>query len=50
MAKTTKAKILITENVEEAVNGVDFIYTDVWVSMGEAKSAWEERIKLMLPY
>ena len=50
IAKKTGAKITITENVDEALKGVDFIYTDVWVSMGEADSAWEERIKLLKPY
>lgn len=43
-------KIMITENVKEAVKGVDFLYTDVWVSMGEPNSVWDERIKLLLPY
>ncbi len=50
IAKETGAKITITENVEEAVKDADFLYTDVWVSMGEPDSAWEERIKLMKPY
>ena len=50
IAKHTGAKINITENVDEAVKGVDFLYTDVWVSMGEPDSVWEERIKLLKPY
>ncbi len=50
IADKSGAKILITENVADAVKGVDFIITDVWVSMGESDSAWEERIKLMKPY
>jgi ornithine carbamoyltransferase len=50
IAKETGARITITENVEQAVKGVDFLYTDVWVSMGEPESAWEERIKLLRPY
>ena len=50
MAKTTGAKITITENVEEAVKDCDFLYTDVWVSMGEPQEVWAERIKLLLPY
>ena len=50
IAKETGAKITITENVDEAVKGVDFLYTDVWVSMGEPDSVWEERIKLLKPY
>lgn len=50
VAKTTGAKITITENVAEAVKGCDFLYTDVWVSMGEPAEAWTERIKQMMPY
>jgi len=50
IAKTTGAKITFTENVDEAVKGADFLYTDVWVSMGEPDSAWEDRIKLLKPY
>jgi ornithine carbamoyltransferase len=50
IAKHTGAKITITENLDEAVKGVDFLYTDVWVSMGEPDSVWEERIKLLKPY
>ena len=50
IAKVTGAKITITENVKEAVKGVDFLYTDVWVSMGEPDSVWEERIRLLKPY
>ncbi|MCE5347816.1 MAG: ornithine carbamoyltransferase [Bacteroidales bacterium] len=50
IAKGTGAKITITENVDEAVKGVDFLYTDVWVSMGEPDSVWEERIRLLGPY
>lgn len=50
IAKETGAKITLTENVQEAVKGVDFLYTDVWVSMGEPESIWEERIKLLMPY
>ena len=50
IAKGTGASITITESVEEAVKGVDFLYTDVWVSMGEPDSVWDERIKLLSPY
>ncbi len=50
IAKETGAKITLTESVEEAVKGVDFIYTDVWVSMGEAKEVWDERVKSLAPY
>ncbi len=50
VAAESGAKILLTENVEEAVNGVDFIHTDVWVSMGEPKEVWQERIDLLKAY
>jgi ornithine carbamoyltransferase len=50
IAKESGAKINITPNVDEAVKGVDFLYTDVWVSMGEPDSVWEERIELLKPY
>jgi len=50
IASQTEAKILITDNVDEAVKGVDFLYTDVWVSMGEPDSVWEERIRLLKPF
>jgi len=42
--------ITLTENVEEGVKGADFLYTDVWVSMGEPKEVWEERIALLRGY
>ena len=44
------ARITITGNPAEAVSGVDFIHTDVWVSMGEAKDVWAERVRLLAPY
>jgi len=50
VASGTGARIRITENVDEAVRGADFLYTDVWVSMGEPDSVWDERIKLLRPY
>lgn len=50
IAKETGAKITITDNVAEGVKGVDFLYTDVWVSMGEPDNVWEERIRLLKPY
>lgn len=50
IAKETGAKITLTENVDEAVAGCDFLYTDVWVSMGEPDAVWEERIKMLKPY
>jgi len=50
IAKETGAKLTFTENVAEAVKDVDFIATDIWVSMGEPASAWAERIKILKPY
>lgn len=50
IAKETGAKITVTDDVKTALEGVDFIYTDVWVSMGEAKEKWAERIALLKPY
>lgn len=50
IATETGAIITITEQIDEAVNGCDFLYTDVWVSMGEANEVWDERIKLLMPY
>ena len=50
IAAETGGRITITEDVQVAVKGVDFLYTDVWVSMGEPDSVWEERIKLLRPY
>jgi ornithine carbamoyltransferase len=50
IAKTTGAKISLTEDVEQGVLGCDFLYTDVWVSMGEPHAVWEERIRLLQPY
>jgi ornithine carbamoyltransferase len=50
IASETGAKITITDDVQKAVKDADFLYTDVWVSMGEADEVWEERIKLLRPY
>ena len=50
IAAETGAKVTITDNVEEGVKGCDFLYTDVWVSMGEPAEVWAERIKLLTPY
>jgi len=50
IAAATGARLSLTENPLEAVKGVDFIYTDVWVSMGEPFEKWGERIKELLPY
>lgn len=50
IAKETGATITVTDNVEEGVKGCDFIYTDVWVSMGEPAEVWKQRIELLKPY
>jgi ornithine carbamoyltransferase len=50
IAAKNGGRILITNNVEEAVKDCDFLYTDVWVSMGEPDEVWAERIKQLLPY
>ena len=50
IAKETGATITITDNVEKAVKGVDFLYADVWVSMGEPDSVWKERIEALKPF
>lgn len=50
IASLSGGKILITEDVKSAVKDVDVLCTDVWVSMGEPESVWEERIKLLRPY
>lgn len=50
VAAQTGARLMLTEDVDEAVKGADFVYTDVWVSMGEPPEAWAERIELLLPY
>src|SRR5437773_4228952 len=50
IADRTGARITVTDNPAEAVSGVEFIHTDVWVSMGEPKDVWTERVKLLTPY
>src|SRR6187402_828361 len=50
IADATGARLTLTADVDEGVRGVDYLYTDVWVSMGEEKSVWEQRIKLLTPY
>lgn len=50
IAKETGAKVTITDNTAEGVKGCDFLYTDVWVSMGEPDAVWKERIDLLKPY
>jgi ornithine carbamoyltransferase len=50
IAVRTGARVTITDNEAEAVSGVDFVHTDVWVSMGEAKDVWTDRVRLLAPY
>jgi ornithine carbamoyltransferase len=50
IAKETGAKVTVTDNTEEGVKGCDFLYTDVWVSMGEPDEVWKERIDLLKPF
>lgn len=50
IAAQTGARLTLTEDVAEGVKGVDYLYTDVWVSMGEPKEVWDERIGLLKPY
>ncbi|WP_405017450.1 ornithine carbamoyltransferase [Kitasatospora sp. NBC_00070] len=50
LAEVSGARITLTEDVAEGVAGADFLYTDVWVSMGEPKEVWAERIALLKPY
>ena len=50
VAKETGARITITDDVDAGVKGCDFLYTDIWVSMGEPDSVWKERIDMLMPY
>jgi ornithine carbamoyltransferase len=50
IAKQTGAKIAISDDLDRAVKGCDFLYTDVWVSMGEPEGVWKDRIELLKPY
>ena len=50
IAEETGARLTLTADVDEGVTGVDYLYTDVWVSMGEDKSVWADRIKVLQPY
>ena len=50
IARNIGAKITLSNDIKESVKGVDFLYTDVWVSMGESVEVWEERINLLGPY
>ncbi|MBC2868815.1 ornithine carbamoyltransferase [Streptomyces mexicanus] len=50
LARSSGARITLTESVQEGVRGADFVATDVWVSMGEPKEVWDERIEALAPY
>ncbi|SHO54887.1 ornithine carbamoyltransferase [Vibrio quintilis] len=50
IAESTGGTITLTEDVDAGVKGCDFLYTDVWVSMGESAEAWDERVAVMKPY
>ena len=50
IARQTGARITVTDDIAGGVKGCDFLYTDVWVSMGEPEAVWEERIRLLQPY
>jgi ornithine carbamoyltransferase len=50
IARETGAKITITDDLDRGLDGCDFLYTDVWVSMGEPEEVWKERIELLKPY
>ncbi|WP_432752568.1 ornithine carbamoyltransferase [Streptomyces sp. JL2001] len=50
LAEASGARITLTEDVAEGVRGADFVATDVWVSMGEPKEVWDERIAALSPY
>ena len=50
IAKETGCEVILSSDVKEATTGANIIYTDIWVSMGEPASLWEERIRLLSPY
>ena len=50
IARRTGARITVTDDAADAVSGVDFIHTDVWVSMGEPKDVWTDRVRILTPY
>jgi ornithine carbamoyltransferase len=50
VAAESGARVALTDDPAEGLKGVDFVHTDVWVSMGESKDVWDERIRLLLPY
>jgi len=50
LAIDSKARILITDNISDGVDDADFVYTDMWVSMGESDEDWASRVELLSPY
>lgn len=50
LAVRSGARLTVTEDIALAVRGADFLYADVWLSMGEAVEQWSDRIRLLLPY
>jgi ornithine carbamoyltransferase len=50
IGKGSSARILVTDDIDEAVSGADFLYTDVWVSMGESAERWQDRVPKLTPY
>ena len=50
LAATSGARLVLTSDIERAIAGVDFVYTDIWLSMGEPEELWGDRIKKLLPY
>jgi ornithine carbamoyltransferase len=49
-AERSGARVMLTDDRDEALSGADFVYTDVWVSLGEPKNVWDERVRLLAPY
>jgi ornithine carbamoyltransferase len=49
-AERSGARIMLTDDPDEALPGADFVYTDVWVSLGEPKDIWDQRVRLLAPY
>ena len=50
IAEETGARVTVTDDVDAGVKGIDFIYTDIWVSMGEPDEVWKQRIDMLMPY
>lgn len=50
LAQGSGARLTVTDDIDRAVDGVDYVHTDVWVSLGEPMETWGDRIRLLLPY